>query len=532
MNLNDFRQKYPQYEKVPDQQLADGLYNKFYSSVPREQFDKQVGFNSAPQAQPMPQKAPPAQQAPAAPQQQTIPAPMANQRTQEPGLMDRLGSRIQKERELLSPQSDTSALHAGVTGLRGVTNVLGGAADIVGTAGSAIGKTAWDFLPDSIKKNIQDDPITKSAIMASQKVGDAYSAISNSEFMKKHPDAMSAMESLKDMASFYAAKGGIGAATGTVKALSKVPGVINKGVDAVAGAAEKGVSKLSPTYASKLSNTKIFEDPANPTPQEIRTAGSKVFEQSAKLGGQFHPALTNETLQDIQDHMLKPIGGAGGVLTKEDKAFNMSLKDYEGLKHKSLTLADVKRFDESLGKKIQVDPTTYKLTADSQKIFDLQTNMRKRFMDAQDKYVLGGAGGKAGLEALKRGRKMWSASFALDDMDRIAERAARSTDPAKAEKALYGQLADNRKRMNLYSKSEREQIRKIAKGNLAATVLRETLGNRVGSMIIGELGFGGMGGAAVGAGVSAAARAGASALEAGPKAELRRSIIDRSGIDQ
>ncbi len=49
--LDDFRQQNPAYTGVPDAQLADGLYNKFYSSMPREQFNAKIGFApEAPQA--------------------------------------------------------------------------------------------------------------------------------------------------------------------------------------------------------------------------------------------------------------------------------------------------------------------------------------------------------------------------------------------------------------------------------------------------------------------------------------------------
>ena len=37
--LATFRQQYPQYGEVPDDTLADALYAKFYSHVPREEFD-------------------------------------------------------------------------------------------------------------------------------------------------------------------------------------------------------------------------------------------------------------------------------------------------------------------------------------------------------------------------------------------------------------------------------------------------------------------------------------------------------------
>ena len=38
--LAEFRQQYPQYNDLSDDQLADAIYKKFYSDMPREQFNK------------------------------------------------------------------------------------------------------------------------------------------------------------------------------------------------------------------------------------------------------------------------------------------------------------------------------------------------------------------------------------------------------------------------------------------------------------------------------------------------------------
>jgi hypothetical protein len=38
--LAEFRQQYPQYSDLSDDQLADAIYKKFYSDMPREQFNK------------------------------------------------------------------------------------------------------------------------------------------------------------------------------------------------------------------------------------------------------------------------------------------------------------------------------------------------------------------------------------------------------------------------------------------------------------------------------------------------------------
>lgn len=52
MNLQEIRAQYPQYSGLSDEQLADGLYRKFYDGkIPREQFNERIGLKSAAGAQ-------------------------------------------------------------------------------------------------------------------------------------------------------------------------------------------------------------------------------------------------------------------------------------------------------------------------------------------------------------------------------------------------------------------------------------------------------------------------------------------------
>ena len=51
-SLAEIRQQYPQYQDLSDQQLADGLHRKFYSDMPREEFDQKIGLQPQEPAQP------------------------------------------------------------------------------------------------------------------------------------------------------------------------------------------------------------------------------------------------------------------------------------------------------------------------------------------------------------------------------------------------------------------------------------------------------------------------------------------------
>ena len=45
MTLDEFRKRYPQYDDMSDDDLADKLYNKYYSNKDKEEFFKEIGLN-------------------------------------------------------------------------------------------------------------------------------------------------------------------------------------------------------------------------------------------------------------------------------------------------------------------------------------------------------------------------------------------------------------------------------------------------------------------------------------------------------
>ena len=46
MNIQEIRQKYPQYEDLTDQELADAFHGKFYADVPKDEFYNSIGLVS------------------------------------------------------------------------------------------------------------------------------------------------------------------------------------------------------------------------------------------------------------------------------------------------------------------------------------------------------------------------------------------------------------------------------------------------------------------------------------------------------
>jgi len=58
MNIQEIRQKYPQYKDLSDEQLADGLRKKYYSDLPKEDFFNRIGLKEKPQEAPPVQTGP------------------------------------------------------------------------------------------------------------------------------------------------------------------------------------------------------------------------------------------------------------------------------------------------------------------------------------------------------------------------------------------------------------------------------------------------------------------------------------------
>ncbi len=49
MNIQEIRQKYPDYNDLSDEQLADALHSKYYSDLPKEQVYKKIGYIKQPE---------------------------------------------------------------------------------------------------------------------------------------------------------------------------------------------------------------------------------------------------------------------------------------------------------------------------------------------------------------------------------------------------------------------------------------------------------------------------------------------------
>lgn len=354
-----------------------------------------------------------------------------------------------------------------------LSRVGGPIGDVVGAALQPVMEAAAPYVPDVIKR-------------AAGAVGNAYD---------KLPE------------NFRDEVGAAGNLLNIVPAVAAAKGTVNAGVQGVK------------TAAGSLSARRAMKASPELTSPDVKTMSQAAYKEAADLGGVLDEKWTNSFIDELQKHKPRPIGGK--VYTSEQKKLMDSISEYEGLKDTRLSLEDIQNLDETLGDKVTMNPLTGKPDKAGYKVLEIQDRLREMVLNAPESHVLGE---KAGFEALDKARKLWSAHRAMDDIERIIERAGMMDNEATSMKAGFRTLSMNRSRMKGYTTQEQALIKRAAKGQPIADLLRTTVGSRLISTVGGFAG-GGLAGAAAGAAVGMAARGGASALQ------LRKAqkIIDEIG---
>lgn len=213
-----------------------------------------------------------------------------------------------------------------------------------------------------------------------------------------------------------------------------------------------------------------------PTADAIRSAGSKLFKQADALGGILKPQVTNDFVDAIES--LRPQTDIGKTVNGETP-FTQLVDRIATIRDKPLSLQAAQEVDESLGNAINgMKNPDGTLTKEGNKLFNVQTQLRKTIEDADENLV---DGGKEGFAALKEARKLWSISLKMRDIEKIIENADTFQVPATAIKTGFRQIIRNPKRFSQYSKEEQKAI-KIAAQTGIGTDLLNVIGSRLGAI--------------------------------------------------
>lgn len=253
--------------------------------------------------------------------------------------------------------------------------------------------------------------------------------------------------------------GAYGFGTGEGGALERVPRTAGY---AASGAVASGAFPLAAAGLNKLNTRTVV-----PTSEQVREAGSKLFQKADDLGGVLKPEITDDFIDGVLD--VAPQTEAGKVFRGESQISKI-MDQLPSLKGKPLTLQAAKEVDEALGDLAYGTMDKFgKVTAEGKKFLDLQTKLRQTIENADENMI---SGGRDGFEALKEARKLWSSSLRMRDIEKIIDNAQYFEQPATAIKTGFRTLLRNPNRLKGYTKEEIKAIKKAASTGLTTDLLR------------------------------------------------------------
>jgi len=258
-----------------------------------------------------------------------------------------------------------------------------------------------------------------------------------------------------------------------------------------------------------------------PNSEQLRKQAGRLYQQADEVGGVLTPEFTDDFIKEI--NKLTPQTEIGQKITGES-AFSRVIERFNSIRGEPINLRAAQELDEFLGDEIDKLTELGKLKKEGRKIFEIQSTLRNMIENAETGKV---AGGKEGFEALKEGRKLWSTSRKLSDIERIIERADLTDNPASAIKSGFRTLLNNPNRIKGFNKTEREAIKKAAQTGVVTDLFR-TFGSRLISIVSVASGAG-VGGTAAATAASLASRGAATKLQVGKANRLADLIATQGG---
>lgn len=308
-------------------------------------------------------------------------------------------------------------------------------------------------------------------------------------------------------------------ATAVGQALNVVP--VAKGVAAVGNLAAKGgkavLGKQVVQDYLKSEGTRgaIPKAPPQMTAADLKTLAGQAYDEAAYLGATFKaPDVADKVVKEINALKPKPI--AGSILTSEDKVLINNLNEFDALKGKTLTLDDIKRFDESLSNKITtsfVDKQTGLPDANGRKLLILQNKMRDIVDNVPD---------TPGNDALVNARSLWKAQRMMDDLDRVVERAGMTRNPDVSMQTGYRNLFMDKDRIRGWPEEAKTLLQKAGTTGFIDDAL-SPITSRL--MAIGQASLGNFAGAATAQAIGMAGRGTKEALIARRGAKVQQAIV-------
>lgn len=439
-SLDEIRQKYPQYNSVPDKELADGLYNKFYSGkISQDEYYGRVGF---------------------IPDEKV--SVMENPELDK-DFLQRVGedwkrrySNVQ-EKKTEFKKGKTSPF---IVGSKAVGQSAGFIQDIVGEGMVSAFRSLPDFIEEPIRETgaeILNSAVGRTGIKAAQAGGDVWKG-----FKAKNPDAASLVEDAGNMVGLYYMFSPKQAAQTTAKVGEKTGDVLIKSAK-VAG---------KPVKPAIIGTKQVLKGMAARTPEQIDDAARVLKQQASDLFNQsreFGSALNRNRAINISNRLDSAVKSAGRTNAKIHGDTLSVLKDFKNFtKQGDVHIEDLHQFRQLLNQVIDKNTDAIKgLNPDAYRALRAKQALDESIRSIKPIDVVGGNAEAANLlmKAIDQ-----SARFnKFDDISYIIKKA--EGDPNKIQ-AAFKRFINRPKNLKGFTDQEVAIMKSIANPGKADAILK------------------------------------------------------------
>ena len=232
---------------------------------------------------------------------------------------------------------------------------------------------------------------------------------------------------------------------------------------------------------NKLYNKFNTSSIKNMSADDVKTMANQAYKTAEQKGGILNESFINRLadeaeLLDKQTNIGKAIAGQTPI--------NSIKEVLTKFKNQKLNLQSLQELDEAVGDQIDKYVINGQITKEGLPILKLQNKLRDLVDNVNPNMV---EGNKAGFDALKEGRMLWSKQAKLRDIERIINRAEMSDNPATTIKTGFRTLFNNANKVKYFNETEKKLIKKAATTGIITDSLR-TIGSRlipIGSIVAG-----------------------------------------------
>lgn len=267
-----------------------------------------------------------------------------------------------------------------------------------------------------------------------------------------------------------ATRSGVGAAaTGAYSAGTAAPeDRLEEGKrGAVIGAAAANVMPALGAIGSAVKNT--VAKPAIKTSEELFAKARPLYEKAKEVGGILKP--------EARDRFLDTVNRIGAehpeakALAGKDNPLALATEALEQFRGQPMTFEAAQDVDQTLTNLIN-KPSNWNMgkpTSDAHDLMRVQDALRDMIDNPSPDDLIGGANGFA---ISKQARAEWAKGSRAREIEAIIERANMKEQPATSLRNGFGNLINNKKRFNAFSKEEQAAIRKAADTGIVGNLFR------------------------------------------------------------